>query len=133
MTAIEPLSFDHVGIMVVDIDAAVAWYTQHLGLVVRDRWDNVEIGMKWAHLTTGDLTIEFVQRTGLSAAGTSAAGYHHLAISVRSAEDAARALQAAGATVVLETSYFERHDMDWAFVRDPFGNTIEVISYRTSE
>jgi catechol 2,3-dioxygenase-like lactoylglutathione lyase family enzyme len=131
MSAIGEIRLDHVGIMVSDIDAVVAWYTEHLGLIVRDRWADDAIGMKWAHLAAGGLTIELVQRPGLDGAHDSAPGYHHLALAVDDASSAADALQAAGATVVMPPSYFDRHDMDWAFVTDPFGNTIEVISYRS--
>jgi hypothetical protein len=35
-----------------------------------------------------------------------------------------------GATVVFAPSYFDRHDMDWSFVQDPFGNILELVSYR---
>lgn len=131
MSGIGAARLDHIGVMVADIDAVVEWYTRSLGMQVHDRWENDEIGMKWAHLSLGELTIEFVQRPGLDPAAPSAAGYHHLALAVDDAAEATRALDAAGAHVVFEPSYFERHDMDWAFVQDPFGNTIEVVSYRS--
>jgi catechol 2,3-dioxygenase-like lactoylglutathione lyase family enzyme len=124
------LRLDHVGVMVDDLDAAVAWYSEHLGMSVRDRWQDDAAQMKWAHLVVGDVTIEFVQRPGLESRHPMAAGYHHLAIVVASSEQTTGALKEAGGTVVMPPSYFERHHMDWAFVQDPFGNIIEVISYR---
>jgi catechol 2,3-dioxygenase-like lactoylglutathione lyase family enzyme len=133
MVTSEAFAFNHVGIMVTDIDAAVEWYTEHLGMVVSDRWENEESDMKWAHLTMGHLTIEFVQRNGLGEPAAGAAGYHHIAVTAASAQEATRSLEAAGGTVVFPPSHFERHDMDWSFVRDPFGNIIEVISYRSPE
>lgn len=132
MSEIGSITFDHIGIMVADIDAAVEWYATHLGLEVRDRWQNDEIGMKWAHLTRDALTIEFVERLGLTEASASAGGFHHLALVVDSAERVTRLLEQAGANVVFEPSYFDRHDMDWSFVQDPFGNVLELVSYRST-
>jgi catechol 2,3-dioxygenase-like lactoylglutathione lyase family enzyme len=133
MSAFDGARLDHFGIMVADIDAAVDWYVAHLGAVVRDRWENTDAQMKWAHLDIGSAPVEFVQRDGLVGVSDSAAGFHHLALSVSEVDVAVRALEGAGGAVVFPPSYFDRHDMDWSFVRDPFGNILELISYRSRD
>jgi catechol 2,3-dioxygenase-like lactoylglutathione lyase family enzyme len=121
---------DHVGLMVADIDAAVAWYAEAFGLTIADRWANAEAAMAWAHLELDGIRIELVQRAGLAPVDPVAAGYHHLALVVADCTDAVNRLVTSGATVVFAPSYFDRHDMDWSFVQDPFGNILELVSYR---
>ena len=123
---------EHVGVMVIDIDSAVDWYTRNLGLEVLDRWDDADARMSWAHLQAGDFRLEFVQRPGLTVSDAPSAGIHHLAVVVDDCQDSADRLIAAGATSVFAPSYFERHHMDWSFVRDPFGNILELVAYRTA-
>lgn len=120
---------DHVGIMVPELDEGVRWYTETLGFSVKDRWANEEAGMEWAHLALGDLVIELVKRPGLTDADGAAFGYHHLAITVDDCEATVAALAERGVTVMFAPSYFDRHDMTWAFVQDYLGNVIEILSY----
>jgi catechol 2,3-dioxygenase-like lactoylglutathione lyase family enzyme len=121
---------DHIGLMVTDIDSAVAWYVNAFGFSVADRWANEEAAMAWAHLERDGVRIELVQRAELAAPDPGVTGYHHLALVVADCTDAVSALVTAGATVVFAPSYFDRHDMDWSFVQDPFGNILELVSYR---
>lgn len=121
---------DHFGLMVTDIDAAVAWYVNTFGFEVADQWANEEAAMSWAHLELDGIRLELVQRAALAPQDPGAAGYHHIALVVADCTDAVNALVAAGATVVFAPSYFDRHDMDWSFVQDPFGNILELVSYR---
>lgn len=121
---------DHIGVMVTDIDAAVLWYIETFGFTVTDRWADQESGMAWAHLELDGIRVEFVQRTGLERPDQAASGFHHLALAVADCAAAVTRVVSAGAEVVFAPSYFDRHDMDWSFVRDPFGNILELISYR---
>ena len=121
---------DHIGVMVADIDAAVAWYVDTLGFTIADRWVNDEAAMAWAHLELDGIRLELVQRAELAPQDPAAAGYHHMALVVADCAHAVNALVTAGATVVFAPSYFGRHDMEWSFVQDPFGNILELISYR---
>jgi len=122
---------DHVGLMVADMDAALAWYGDVLGCSVKDAWANDETGMRWAHISYGEVPIELVFRPGLEPKSPAAAGYHHIAVQVDDCVASVAELEARGVNVVFPPSYFERHDMDWAFIADPFGNVIELLSYRT--
>jgi len=126
------VNLDHVGIMVPDMNEAVAWYTSKLGFALRDRWANDAIGMEWAHLELGNFVIEFVTRPGLTAPTESAFGIHHIAIEVDDCATTVAMLEATGVPVMFAPSYFERHDMDWAFVTDHLGNVFEIVSYRAA-
>lgn len=121
---------DHVGVMVTDIEAVVTWYAETLGFTVKDRWANPEAGMAWAHLELHGARLEFVERQGLVPQDPTASGYHHIALVVPDCAQALDAVVNAGATVVFAPMYFDRHDMDWSFVRDPFGQVLELVSYR---
>lgn len=122
---------DHVGIMVPDMDAGVAWYRDVLGCVVRDEWGDEESGMRWAHLDLSGIPLELVYRPGLEPRGATE-GYHHIAVRVDDCAATVAALEARGVAVMFPPSHFDRHDMDWAFVTDLFGNVIEILSYRTA-
>jgi catechol 2,3-dioxygenase-like lactoylglutathione lyase family enzyme len=123
---------DHVGLMVADMDAALAWYRDVLGCSVTDAWANDETGMRWAHLSYGDVPIELVFRPGLEPRAPAAAGYHHIAVEVDDCVATVAELEARGVAVVFPRSYFDRHDMDWAFIADPSGNVLEILSYRSA-
>jgi catechol 2,3-dioxygenase-like lactoylglutathione lyase family enzyme len=122
---------DHVGLMVADLDAALAWYVDVLGCTVSDVWANDDSGMRWAHLAYGDVPIELVFRPGLESRPPAAAGFHHIAVQVDDCAATVADLESRGVAVVFPPSYFERHDMDWAFIADPSGNVLEILSYRS--
>ena len=130
--SVEPLRIDHVGIMVSDLSPAVDWYVNALGLSVQDRWEDATSGMAWAHLQAPTIRIEIVQRPGLTSATPGAYGIHHIAIVVENCATATAELVERGGEEVMPASYFGRHDMDWSFVRDPFGNILEIVSYRST-
>jgi len=121
---------DHVGLMVIDMDESLAWYREVLGATVRDEWADAESGMRWAHLDLGPLTLELVLRPGLEPRTAPVAGFHHVAIEVDDCAATVADLEARGVAVMFAPSYFDRHDMDWAFVTDPSGNVLEILSYR---
>jgi methylmalonyl-CoA/ethylmalonyl-CoA epimerase len=123
---------DHVGLMVADMDAALAWYRDVLGCSVTDVWANDETGMRWAHIRYGDVPIELVYRPGLESRPAAAAGYHHVAVEVDDCAATVAELESRGVSVVISPSYFERHDMDWSFIADPSGNVLEILSYRSA-
>jgi catechol 2,3-dioxygenase-like lactoylglutathione lyase family enzyme len=121
---------DHAGIMVRNLDPVIDWYVRVLNASVIDRWKDADAGMAWAHLDIASFRIEFVQMPDLDEGESLTLGLHHIAVVVSDCAVVADALVDAGGEMVLPPSYFERHDMDWAFVRDPFGNILEVVSYR---
>ena len=123
-----PLSLDHVSMMVPDIGAGVAWYQDKLGAELLDRWDNPDIGMEWAKLALGDFILELVTRPGLSPDAVRGYGYHHLAITVPDCDALVDELQAKGVELMSPPRDFDRHSTRWSFVKDNFGNIIEIVS-----
>lgn len=124
---------DHVGIMVADMDEALAWYRDVFGCTVTDEWGDAATGMRWAHLSFGEVPLELVHRPGLEARSPAAAGIHHVAVRVDDCATTVAELEARGASVVFAPSYFDRHDMDWAFVADLYGNVFEILSSRSMD
>lgn len=123
---------DHIGIMVADMDAALAWYRDVFGCTVSDEWGNDETGMRWAHVAFGEVPLELVYRPGLAPRPAGTAGHHHVAVRVEDCAQTVADLESRGASVVMAPSYFDRHDIDWAFVADLDGNVFEIISSRSA-
>ena len=126
--AAEALVLNHVGLMVPDMAAGIAWYEDKFGARVLDRWDNPEAGMEWAHLGIGDFIVELVKMPNLSPAPGRTSSYHHIAISVPDCDATVAELADKGVEVFRAPSDFERHAIRWAFVKDHLGNVIEIIS-----
>lgn len=122
------IRFSHVGMMVPDMDAAIAWYAEMFDTPVLDRWSNPEVGMEWAHLALGDMVIELVRMPGLALPTTRTYALHHFALTVADCDTFVAELQAKGVEVTRPPSDFDRHAIRWAFVKDLLGNVIEIMS-----
>ena len=127
------IRFNHVGVMVPDMDAAVAWYAQMFGSRVIDRWSNDENGMEWAHVSLGDLVVEFVRIPDLAGQTVPTYALHHIALTVPDCDAFVAELAARGADVMRPPADFERHAIRWAFLKDLLGNVIEIISPITGD
>lgn len=124
----EQIRFNHVGMMVPDMDVAIAWYALMFDARVLDRWSNPEAGMEWTHLALGDLVIELVRMPELVMQTTRTYSLHHFALTVPDCDAFVAELAAKGADVIRPPSDFDRHAIRWAFVKDLLGNVIEIIS-----
>jgi len=124
----EQIRFNHVGMMVPDMDAAVAWYALMFGSRVLDRWSNPDAGMEWTHLSVGDLVVELVRMPELAMQATRTYTLHHFALTVPDCDAFVSELEAKGVEVTRQPSDFDRHAIRWAFVKDLLGNVIEIIS-----
>jgi catechol 2,3-dioxygenase-like lactoylglutathione lyase family enzyme len=122
------IRFNHVGMMVPDMDAAIAWYANMFASTVIDRWSNPDAGIEWAHLALGDLLLEMVRMADLQPQGARTYALHHFALTVADCDAFVAELAAKGAEISRAPSDFERHAIRWAFVRDHLGNVIEIIS-----
>ena len=125
------VTFDHVSIAVPEVDTGIAWYGEKFGARLVDRWADAEKGMERAHIAIGELVIELVKMPNLPPQNLERKfGYHHFAITVPDCDALVDKLKAQGVTVMFPPSDFERHKTRWTFVRDGYGNVIEIISYR---
>jgi len=127
-TAEPRLGLDHLAIMVPDLEPGLAWYQERLGARLIDRWDNPETGMEWAHLQIGNFVLELVKMPSFNTSPGRLYGFHHLGLKVADCDAAVARLAAAGAEVMRPPSDFDRHAIRWAFVKDCYGNTLEIIS-----
>lgn len=128
MAALQNIAFNHVGMMVPDMDAGISWYAEMLGASVLDRWSNPEADMEWAHLKLGNLVIELVRMPNLATPAGRTYALHHFAITVPDCDAAVAELAAKGVDVMRAPSDFERHAIRWAFIKDHVGNVIEIMS-----
>lgn len=150
MSASLPRPLVHVGVTVPDLDAAVRWYSEVLGLVVLSRGATVRAGegyegdaasdvfkagfgeVRIAHLACGNGVglelFEFVR----PAVEPSREDHHHARIThlcflAPDLEEATERVVRAGGTRVTEHSWevIEGQPYRFSFCRDPWGNVIE--------
>ncbi|MEU6407826.1 VOC family protein [Microbispora sp. NPDC046933] len=134
------ISFDHVGITVADLDTAVRWYCAALGLQHDFSFEIAEHDFRGVVLRSPlGFRIELLQRAG-SAPGLRAPdpltaaltrGYGHMAVRVPRPEDVDAvflALLEAGATGRMAPQAAPEPGSRMAFVADPEGNLIEILS-----
>jgi len=139
-TVPEIVDVEHVGLSVHDLDAMTDWYVSALGMRVEDHFASDEFRVRVNVVRgPGALRIELVERPGShpnpehqhvdSATALMQEGYGHLALRVRSVEQAFAVLVAAGAEPLFgpRPSFIREHRM--AYVMDPEGNHIELLSY----
>jgi lactoylglutathione lyase len=129
--------FDHVGLNVADLDAAVAWYCSALDLkeAMRFRIEPVSLdGVMLIH--ESGWRFELLSRAGArpGIAATNPAetaltlGYGHFALEVSSVRSAYDDLLAAGATDAMSPRPSpDPSGLPMAFVADPWGNLIELL------
>jgi glyoxylase I family protein len=111
-----PRGIDHVALNVPDVPAALAFYTDVLGLTQRD--DRPDFGIAGAWLNAGDQQVHLIELPPPTNMG------QHFALLFDDLDDVVAGLRAQGHTVSDPASSSPgRHQ---AFVTDPWGNTIEL-------
>lgn len=134
--------FDHVGISVADIGKATEWYCSALDLREEFAFEIAPHNFRGVMLVSPQgFRIELLERTGsqpglqapdpLTAALT--LGYGHFALSVDDVDAAFRSLIEAGAAERMAPQPSPEPGGRMAFVADPEGNLIELLSRATPE
>ncbi len=129
--------FEYVSLSVHDLDATVEFYAAVFGVnQVRSRLDLPEHKIRSAIVaSTSGLAIEFFERAdsrslsvrdAIDAAATT--GWVHLAIRVDDVGAAVEHALAAGATVVSAPAAARRPDTWFAYLQDPEGNLLELVT-----
>jgi glyoxylase I family protein len=111
----QPLGVHHVSIMTPDVEAALAFYTDVLGLTVRD--DRPDFGIGGAWLDAGDQQVHLVEGAVPSEAG------QHFALRVGDLEAVVAELRGRGLDV---PDPFVTGVGRQTTVRDPAGNVVEL-------
>ena len=99
------MTLDHVGVAVVDIEEAAAFYKKALGLEVTHREDVPAQKVRVAFLGAGQSSIELLQPLGGDGAvakflKTRGPGLHHIAFETGRIAEAMKRLNAAGVSTV---------------------------------
>jgi catechol 2,3-dioxygenase-like lactoylglutathione lyase family enzyme len=128
--------FDHVGISVPDLEAAIAWYCRALDLTAAPVFAIPGTDLRGVMLLhESGYRIELLHRPsavpGLAAGSpVEAAGTHgfgHMCLCVADVDTEFERLIAAGATVRMAPQAAPRPGARMSFVADPYGNLIELI------
>jgi catechol 2,3-dioxygenase-like lactoylglutathione lyase family enzyme len=105
----------HVSINVVDVDAAIAFYTEVLGLAVRD--DRPDFGFGGAWLDLGGQQVHLIEAAAPPALG------QHFAVQVEDLDATIAELRAQGVEVSDASPVGTGRQ---AFLQDPSGNGLEL-------
>ncbi len=94
----------HVGIVVPELEPAIALFRDRLGLDVRGPEEEPELGLSVLWVTAGNTTLEFVAPTrpdsrAAAAIARGEAGVHHVALAVTGLDELLESLTAAGVPV----------------------------------
>lgn len=116
----EPLAVHHVSINVDDVDAAVRFYTEVLGLARRS--DRPDFGFGGAWLDAGCQQVHLIAGEVPSGVG------QHFALQVADLDAVAAELRGAGVKVSDPTPVGTSRQ---AFVHDPAGNLVELHQTRS--
>ena len=126
-------SFHHIAIAVHDLDAALAFYRDALGLEMAERRQVPEEGVEIAFLPAGDGEVELLQpldeassvATFLEKRGE---GLHHVCLAVDDIEVAVERLRAAGAVLLSEEPRVNVHGTRYVFIhpRSTHGVLLEL-------
>jgi methylmalonyl-CoA epimerase len=133
-----PKSIHHVAIVVHDLDQALAFYRDALGLEMADRRQVLEEGVEIAFLPTGEAEIELLQP--LSEEGGVARflkkrgeGLHHICLVVDDIDTAMGRLEAAGTQVLSEEPQVGADGTRYVFVHPKSAHGVLIELYETSE
>ncbi|HHY92965.1 MAG TPA: VOC family protein [Firmicutes bacterium] len=117
---------EHVAVQVADLERSLAFYTGTLGLILRERAEIPERGLRKALLAVGTGQIELLEYAG-KAVPRADGPVTHLALAVADVAAALAALKAAGATLEDETPRTVGGGCRIAFLRGPDGEHIELF------
>lgn len=131
-------SIHHVAIVVHNLDEALAFYRDALGLEVTDRREVPQEGVEIVFLPTAEGEIEllrplsekggiprFLERRG--------EGLHHICLAVDDIEIAMKRLQAAGARVLSKEPRVGAHGVRYVFVHPKSAHGVLLELYESAE
>ena len=132
------MTIHHIAIAVHDLDAALAFYRDGLGLEMTERHKVPQEGVEVAFLPAGEGKIELLQP--LDEEGGVARflekhgeGLHHVCLAVKDIEAAMERLRAAGARLLSKEPRVNVHDTRYIFVHPRSTHGVLLELYETAE
>ena len=131
-------SIHHIAIAVHDLDAALAFYRDGLGLEMTERREVPEEGVEIAFLSAGEGEIEMVRPLGeeggvarfLEKRGE---GLHHICLAVEDIETAMERLRTAGARLLSKEPRVNTHGTRYVFVHPRSTHGVLLELYEVAE
>jgi len=132
------LSIHHVAIAVHDLDAALAFYRDGLGLEVTERREVPEEGVEIAFLPAGEGEIELLRpldgESGVARfLEKRGEGLHHICLAVEDVEAAMERLRAAGARLLSDEPRLNVHGTRYVFVHPRSAHGVLLELYEVAE
>ncbi len=133
-----PPSIHHIAIAVHDLDAALAFYRDILGLEVTERHEVPEEGVEIAFLPAGEGEIELLRpldkESGVARfLEKRGEGLHHVCLAVEDIEAAMEQLRAAGARLLSEGPRVNVHGTRYVFVHPKSAHGVLLELYEAAE
>jgi methylmalonyl-CoA/ethylmalonyl-CoA epimerase len=129
---------DHIGLVVHDLDAAVALYSASFGLSAWEQFELPERHMRAAIANVGGTLIELITPTSVEAAfarylAERGPGVHHIAYRVDDIAGALATLQQQGVRLIDEQPHAGMHNTLVAFVhpKAALGVLIELVQHQS--
>jgi catechol 2,3-dioxygenase-like lactoylglutathione lyase family enzyme len=129
---------NHVGLSVTDLDAQISWYSKVFDMEITLEVERMEPPIKLVLLTSPNgLGIELMAREGSgrekvygNALETALElGYGHWCLEVDDVQKAYNKMMEAGAVSVTAPGPSIKAGIEYAYVKDPEGNLIEIIQF----
>ena len=132
------LSIHHVAIAVHDLDAALTFYRDGLGLEVTERREVPEEGVEIAFLPAGEGEIELLRpldgESGVARfLEKRGEGLHHICLAVEDVEAAMERLRAAGARLLSDEPRLNVHGTRYVFVHPRSAHGVLLELYEVAE
>lgn len=128
------MRLDHIGIAVSDIDSALKFYSDALGLECTHIEEVEEQKVKIAFIPAGDINLELVQATSADSAiakfiEKKGEGIQHIALRVDDIEEALRDLNEKGVELIDKNPRKGAHDSKIAFLhpKSAHGVLLELV------
>jgi len=130
-------SIDHIAVVVRDLDKALSFYRDALGLDVVERHEVPEEQVEMASLSLGNVSIELVQPLGTESGVARflekrGEGLHHICLMVGDIEAAMGQLRDAGADLITEKPRVSADGRRYAFIhpKSAHGVLLELYEER---
>jgi methylmalonyl-CoA/ethylmalonyl-CoA epimerase len=135
---VKKIKFSHVAIVVEDVEKALEFWRDALGLDLADVRDVPAEAARVAFLPVGDSEIELVQPTTFDSGlakylSKHGAGMHHLCLEVDDIEVVMSQLKAKGVRLIHETPLTDTNGRRYAFIHPQSATGVLVELYETVE